>query len=153
MPLLSAFRTLAIGTLLGPQKERQVNWYLESAHLEKLLSQLTPQLEKLAQIIQHYAISVCHSLGLVLTFFFVIVNTGRLGWGYLCVSDLIFKQALVVIQDMLRVLIIRIACQNADNASLLLQPILSWIRDCVSEPSSPSDTDAYKVNISVTITV
>ncbi|XP_075637615.1 protein virilizer homolog isoform X2 [Castanea sativa] len=110
MPLLSAFRTLAIGTLLGPQKERQVNWYLESAHLEKLLSQLTPQLEKLAQIIQHYAIS-----------------------------------ALVVIQDMLRVLIIRIACQNADNASLLLQPILSWIRDCVSEPSSPSDTDAYKV--------
>lgn len=153
MPLLSAFRTLAIGTLLGPQKERQVNWYLESAHLEKLLSQLTPQLEKLAQIIQHYAISVCHSLGLVLTFFFVIVNKGRLGWGYLCVSDLIFKQALVVIQDMLRVLIIRIACQNADNASLLLQPILSWIRDCVSEPSSPSDTDAYKVNISVTITV
>lgn len=153
MPLLSAFRTLAIGTLLGPQKERQVNWYLESAHLEKLLSQLTPQLEKLAQIIQHYAISVCHSLGLVLTFFFVIVNNGRLGWGYLCVSDLIFKQALVVIQDMLRVLIIRIACQNADNASLLLQPILSWIRDCVSEPSSPSDTDAYKVNISVTITV
>lgn len=81
MPLLSAFRTLAIGTLLGPQKERQVNWYLESAHLEKLLSQLTPQLEKLAQIIQHYAISVCHSLGLVLTFFFVIVNKGRLGWG------------------------------------------------------------------------
>lgn len=153
MPLLSAFRTLAIGTLLGPQKERQVNWYLESAHLEKLLSQLTPQLEKLAQIIQHYAISVCHSLGLVLTFFLVIVNKGRLGWGYLCVSDLIFKQALVVIQDMLRVLIIRIACQNADNASLLLQPILSWIRDCVSESSSPSDTDAYKVNISVTITI
>lgn len=85
MPLLSAFRTLAIGTLLGPQKERQVNWYLESAHLEKLLSQLTPQLEKLAQIIQHYAISVCHSLGLVLTFFFVIVNKGRLGWGYFVV--------------------------------------------------------------------
>lgn len=110
MPLLSAFRTLAIGTLLGPQKERQVNWYLEYAHLEKLLSQLTPQLDKLAQIIQHYAIS-----------------------------------ALVVIQDLLRVLIIRIACQNADNASVLLQPILSWIRDSVSESSSPSDTDVYKV--------
>lgn len=59
MPLLSAFRTLAIGTLLGPRKERQVNWYLEPAHLEKLLSQLMPQLDKLAQIIQHYAISVC----------------------------------------------------------------------------------------------
>ncbi|XP_059462211.1 protein virilizer homolog isoform X3 [Corylus avellana] len=110
MPLLSAFRTLAIGTLLGPQKERQVNWYLEPAHLEKLLSQLMPQLDKLAQIIQHYAIS-----------------------------------ALVVIQDMLRVLIIRIACQNAENACVLLRPILSWIRDCVSESSSPSDMEAYKV--------
>ncbi|KAB1227153.1 hypothetical protein CJ030_MR1G027718 [Morella rubra] len=110
MPLLSAFRTLAIGTLLGPRKERQVNWYLEPAHLEKLLSQLTPQLDKLAQIIQHYAIS-----------------------------------ALVVIQDMLRVLIIRIACQNAENASVLVRPILSWTHYCVSDSSSPSEIDAYKV--------
>lgn len=59
MPLLSAIRSLAIGTLLGPHKERQVNWYLERGHLEKLLMQLTPQLDKIAQIIQHYAISVC----------------------------------------------------------------------------------------------
>lgn len=53
----------------------------------------------------------------------------------------------MVIQDMLRVLIIRIACQNAENACVLLQPILSWTRDCISESSSPSDMDAYKVNI------
>lgn len=110
MPSFSAFRTLAIGTLLGPQKERQINWYLEPAHLEKLLSQLRPQLDKLAQIIQHYAIS-----------------------------------ALTVIQDMLRVLVIRIACLSDDNACVLLQPILSWTRDHVSESSSPSDTDAYKI--------
>ncbi|XP_041028654.1 protein virilizer homolog isoform X1 [Juglans microcarpa x Juglans regia] len=109
-PLLCAFRTLAIGTLLGPRKERQVNWYLEPGHVEKLLSQLTPQLDKLAQIIQQYAIS-----------------------------------ALVVIQDMLRVLIIRIACQNAENACVLLRPIFSWTRACVSDSSSPSDMDAYKV--------
>ena len=89
------------------------------------------------------------SLGLVLTPFYVIFNKGKVGLGstLLCLSDLIFKQALVVIQDLLRVLIIRIACQNADNASVLLQPILSWIRDSVSESSSPSDTDVYKVNI------
>lgn len=62
MPLLSALRTLSVGTLLGPQKERQVNWYLQPVHLEKLLGQLTPQLEKIAQIIQHYAISVCDFL-------------------------------------------------------------------------------------------
>ncbi|KAK8672102.1 hypothetical protein V6N13_110476 [Hibiscus sabdariffa] len=110
MPLLSALRSLAIGTLLGPHKERQVNWYLECGHLEKLFNQLTPQLDKIAQIIQHYAIS-----------------------------------ALVVIQDMLRVFIIRIACQKAEQASKLLRPILSWIHDHSSELSSLSDMDAYKV--------
>ncbi|KAL5742054.1 hypothetical protein ACOSP7_028786 [Xanthoceras sorbifolium] len=109
MPLLSALRTLAVGSLLGPQKEREVDWYLESGHLEKLLSQLRPHLDKIAQIIQHYAIS-----------------------------------ALVVIQDMLRVLIIRIACQKAENASVLLRPILSWIRDRASDSSTLSDMDLYK---------
>ncbi|TYH21780.1 hypothetical protein ES288_A04G073500v1 [Gossypium darwinii] len=110
MPLLSALRSLAIGTLLGPHKERQVDWYLECGHLEKLFNQLTPHLDRIAQIIQHYAIS-----------------------------------ALVVIQDMLRVFIIRIACQKAEQASKLLRPILSWIHDHSSDLSSLSDTEAYKV--------
>ncbi|XWS66566.1 hypothetical protein CRYUN_Cryun05aG0210500 [Craigia yunnanensis] len=110
MPLLSALRSLAIGTLLGPHKERQVDWYLERGHLEKLLNQLTPQLDKIAQIIQHYAIC-----------------------------------ALVVIQDMLRVFIIRFTCQKAEHASKLLRPILSWIHDHISDLPSLSDTDAYKV--------
>ncbi|WCJ34180.1 embryo defective 2016 [Euphorbia peplus] len=110
MPLLSALRTLAVGTILGPLKERQVNWYLESLHLEKLLSQLTPHLDKIAQIIQHYAIS-----------------------------------GLVVIRDMLRVFIVRIACQRVGNASKLVRPILSSIHDHILDPSSPSDVDAYKV--------
>ncbi|XP_022766948.1 uncharacterized protein LOC111311650 [Durio zibethinus] len=110
MPLLSALRSLAIGTLLGPHKERQVDWYLEHGHLEKLLNQLTPQLDKIAQIIQHYAIS-----------------------------------ALVVIQDMLRVFIIRIACQKSEHACKLLRPILSWIHDHISDLSSLSDMDAYKI--------
>ncbi|CAN1277688.1 Protein virilizer homolog [Linum perenne] len=110
MPLLSALRMLAAGTLLGPHKERQINWYLEPSHLEKLLNQLSPQLEKIAQIVKHYAIS-----------------------------------SMVVIQDMLRIFIIRIACQKVANASVLLQPILSSIRDHLSDFSSLSEIDAYKV--------
>lgn len=110
MPLLSALRKLAVGTLLGPQKEKQVDWYLETSHREKLLNQLTPHLDKIAQIIEHYAIS-----------------------------------ALVVIQDMLRVFIIRIACQKIEYASLLLQPILCCIRNHLSDLTSPSEIDAYKV--------
>ncbi|KAH7554178.1 hypothetical protein JRO89_XS12G0126700 [Xanthoceras sorbifolium] len=127
MPLLSALRTLAVGSLLGPQKEREVDWYLESGHLEKLLSQLRPHLDKIAQIIQHYAISVS-------------VVSPKLTFGF----DLIYSVALVVIQDMLRVLIIRIACQKAENASVLLRPILSWIRDRASDSSTLSDMDLYK---------
>lgn len=110
MPLLSALRKLSVGTLLGSEKERQVNWYLHPTHLEKLLSQLTPHLDKIAQIIQHYAIS-----------------------------------ELVVIQDMLRVFIIRVACQKTESCSVLLRPIFSWILDHTYELSSPSDMDAYKV--------
>ncbi|KAJ7957710.1 Embryo defective protein [Quillaja saponaria] len=111
MPLLSALRMLAVGTLLGPQKEKQVNWYLESGHIEKLLYQLAPQLDKLSQIIQHYAIS-----------------------------------SLVVIQDLLRVFIIRIARQKADYASLLIRPVLSCISNHVSDLSYPSELEAYKVH-------
>ncbi|KAK7345219.1 hypothetical protein VNO77_15803 [Canavalia gladiata] len=110
MPLLTTRRMLAVGTILGPHKERHVNWYLESGHLEKLVGQLAPHLDKIAEIIQHYAIS-----------------------------------ALVVIQDLLRVFVIRIACQNANYASKLLRPVLSSIIHHVSESSFPSDTDAYKV--------
>ncbi|GAU28853.1 hypothetical protein TSUD_21900 [Trifolium subterraneum] len=109
MPLLTTRRLLAVGTLLGPQKERHVNWYLESGPLGKLVSQLAPHLDKIAEIVQHHAIS-----------------------------------ALVVIQDLLRVFVTRIACQNANYASMLLQPLLSSIANHVSE-SSPSDSDAYKV--------
>ncbi|MCH87747.1 embryo defective 2016 protein, partial [Trifolium medium] len=109
MPLLTTRRLLAVGTLLGPQKERHVNWYLESGPLGKLVSQLAPHLDKIAEIVQHHAIS-----------------------------------ALVVIQDLLRVFVTRVACQNANYASKLLQPLLSSIASHVSE-SSPSDTDAYKV--------
>ncbi|CAK8571309.1 unnamed protein product [Lathyrus sativus] len=109
MPLLTTRRMLAVGTLLGPQKEKHVNWYLESGSLGKLISQLAPHLDKIAEIVQHHAIS-----------------------------------ALVVIQDLLRVFVTRIAFQNVTYASMLLQPILSSIGSHVSE-SSPSDTDAYKV--------
>lgn len=67
--MLSALRTLAVRTLLGPQKEREINWYLQAGNPEKLLSQLTPQLDKIAQIILHYATSVrviCLTVGLII---------------------------------------------------------------------------------------
>ncbi|MED6108787.1 hypothetical protein PIB30_027478 [Stylosanthes scabra] len=53
--------------------------------------------------------------------------------------------ALVVIQDLLRVFVIRIACQNPDYASRLIRPVLSSINRHISESSSPLDTDAFKV--------
>ncbi|XP_028185575.1 protein virilizer homolog [Glycine soja] len=110
MPLLTARRMLAVGNILGPQKEKHINWYLESGHQEKLVGQLAPHLDKIAEIIQHYAVS-----------------------------------ALVVIQDLLCVFVIRIACQNAKYASMLMEPVLSSVIHHVSESSCPSDTDAYKV--------
>ncbi|XP_030553813.1 protein virilizer homolog [Rhodamnia argentea] len=109
MPVLSSLRMLAIGTLLGCQKEKEVNWYLKPEFREKVLSQLTPQLDKIAQMIKHYAVS-----------------------------------ALVVIQDMLRIFIIRIACQKVESAFILLKPIFSWVHDNVSL-ISPLDIDNYKV--------
>ncbi|KAM7500791.1 hypothetical protein LguiA_025205 [Lonicera macranthoides] len=110
MPVLSALRPLAVGTLIGPEKEREIDWYLQIGHTEKLLGQLTPHLQKVAQIILHFAIST-----------------------------------LVVIQDMLRVFIVRIACLNSAHACLLLKPMVFWICDRLSELSSLSDADAYKV--------
>ncbi|KAK2995796.1 hypothetical protein RJ640_026563, partial [Escallonia rubra] len=110
MPMLTALRKLAVGTILGPQKEREISWYLQTVHLDKLLGQLTPHLGKIAQIILHCAIST-----------------------------------LVVIQDLLRVFIIRIACLNVDSASLLLKPMILWISGRLSEVSLLSDADTYKV--------
>lgn len=78
MPLLSGLRKLAVGTLMGPQKEKQINWYLEAGPLEKLINHLTPNLEKIAKIIQHHAVSVCSSISCSLqcfsaAFAFVII--------------------------------------------------------------------------------
>lgn len=87
MPLLSALRKLSVGTLLGSEKERQVNWYLHPTHLEKLLSQLTPHLDKIAQIILHYAISVCDIFWMkslvILPFSFLARIFERKGWAVL----------------------------------------------------------------------
>ncbi|OWM82588.1 hypothetical protein CDL15_Pgr002163 [Punica granatum] len=88
MPLSSALRTLAVGTILGPHKEREVSWYLKPEHHEK---------------------------------------------------------ALAVIQDMLRLFIVRVACQKIENASILLRPIFLWIHENVSNLAFPSEIDAYKI--------
>ncbi|XP_043719818.1 protein virilizer homolog [Telopea speciosissima] len=110
IPSLSAIRTLAVGTLLGPEKERQIDWYLQPGNLETILSRLMPLLDKIGQIVLHFAFTT-----------------------------------LVVIQDMLRVFIIRIACQRADSALVLLRPLISWIQDHISESSPASDMDIFKV--------
>ncbi|XP_021719118.1 uncharacterized protein LOC110686836 isoform X1 [Chenopodium quinoa] len=109
MPLLTAARSLAAGTLLGPLKETKVNWYLEHPYVEVLLGQLSPHLDKIAQVVLHYAVS-----------------------------------SLVVVQDMLRILILRIARQRTEFAMLLLQPIISWIQNHVVGTSLLDEIDAYK---------
>lgn len=109
-PTLSVLKTLAVRTLLGPKKEKEINWFLQTGLREKLLGQLKPHLGKLAEII-------------------------------LCCST----STLVVIRDMLRVFIIRIACIGGDNASILLRPMVLWIGDRLSEKLPLSDLDAYKV--------
>ena len=47
----------------------------------------------------------------------------------------------MVIQDLLCVFVIRIACHNAKYASMLIEPVLSSVVHHVSESSCPSDTD------------
>ncbi|KAL3642732.1 hypothetical protein CASFOL_013547 [Castilleja foliolosa] len=111
MPMLSPLRAMSVGTLLGPEKEKQINWYLKPGNPEKLVSQLSPQLVKLGEIVLHCAVSMSG-----------------------------------VIQDALRVLVIRIGCLNLDYASQLLKPIISWISNRLSEPTMLSDVDAYKVH-------
>lgn len=59
IPMLGPVRSFALGTILGPQKESQINWYLQTGYSEKMLGQLAPQLDKIGQIILHCAISVC----------------------------------------------------------------------------------------------
>ncbi|KAK1417128.1 hypothetical protein QVD17_26250 [Tagetes erecta] len=110
MPMLSAFRQLAVGTLLGPEKEKEINWYLQAGHQEKLIGQLTPKLSDISKIVLHCATS-----------------------------------ALVVIQDLLRIFIIRMACIHADVAAKLLRPIILGIDECLSASSILTDIDAYKV--------
>ncbi|WOL04309.1 hypothetical protein Cni_G13030 [Canna indica] len=109
IPPLSALRTLSVGTLLGPQVEKEINWYLQPEHLTPLLVRLTPQLERIGQIALHFAFS-----------------------------------ALLVVQDMLRVFIIRISCQRVECAVVVLRPIISWMDNHVDE-SSPSEMDTFKV--------
>ncbi|GAB2264035.1 hypothetical protein Droror1_Dr00026169 [Drosera rotundifolia] len=110
MPLLTASRSLALGSLLGLQKEKGINWYLQPVHVEDLVSQLMPHLEKLAQVVLHYAVST-----------------------------------LTAMEDILRVLIIRIACKRPDNASVLVRPIITWISNHLPGPASLSELDAYKL--------
>ncbi|KAL0374796.1 UNVERIFIED_CONTAM: protein virilizer [Sesamum radiatum] len=111
IPLLSPLRAVAVGTLLGPEKEKQINWYLKPGNPVKLLAQLSQQLAKLGEVILHCAVSMS-----------------------------------VVIQDILRVFVVRIACLNLDYASVLVRPIISWISHRLLEPSMLSDVDAYKVH-------
>lgn len=58
MPMLSVFRQLAVATILGPAKEKEINWYLQAGHKEKLIGQLTPILHEILEIVLHCAVSV-----------------------------------------------------------------------------------------------
>ncbi|XP_073107829.1 protein virilizer homolog isoform X2 [Elaeis guineensis] len=109
IPPLSALRVLSIGSILGPQAERDINWYLQPEHLAVLLIRLTPQLDRIAQVVLHFA-----------------------------------STALVVIQDMLRVFIIRVACRRTECAVVLLRPIVLWMDNHVNE-TSLSDMDIFKM--------
>lgn len=60
-------------------------------------------------------------------------------------TNILFEQALVVIQDLLRIFIIRMACIHAESAAILLRPIILWIDERLSDSSTLTDTDAYKV--------
>lgn len=70
---MSVLRTLAVRTLLGPKKEKEINWFLQAGFREKLLAQLNPHLSKIAQIILYCSASVCNYLS-VLSFPFIIMS-------------------------------------------------------------------------------
>jgi hypothetical protein len=109
LPLLSALRSLATGTVLGPEVEKQVNWYLHPEHVAILLVRLMPQLDRLARIIDNFATS-----------------------------------ALMVIQDMLRIFIIRVASEKIQCSVVLLRPTFMWLKDKVDE-SSLSEREIFKI--------
>jgi hypothetical protein len=69
VPSLSAIRSLSTGTVLGPQVEKQVNWYLRPEHVAILLVRLMPQLDRLARVIDNFATSVCPGFAYLWFFF------------------------------------------------------------------------------------
>ncbi|EPS67662.1 hypothetical protein M569_07111, partial [Genlisea aurea] len=81
MPMMCSLQAMSLGTLLGPGKEKQINWHLVPENTEKLLSQLCPKLESLGEITRHCAITMS-----------------------------------IVLQDYLRVFVIRTAHLNVDYA-------------------------------------
>lgn len=50
-------------------------------------------------------------------------------------------------QDMLRILIIRIVSQKIEFAVAILQPTVTWMHDCIVMPSSLPDTEIFKVSV------
>ncbi|KAJ1294785.1 hypothetical protein BS78_01G173400 [Paspalum vaginatum] len=110
LPSLSAIRSLSTGTVLGPQVEKEVNWYLHPEHVAILLVRLMPQLDRLARIIDNFATS-----------------------------------ALMVIQDMLRIFIVRVASEKIECAVVLLRPIFIWLDDKV-DGTSLSEKEIFKVH-------
>ncbi|CAN6292909.1 unnamed protein product [Urochloa humidicola] len=110
IPSLSAIRSLSTSTVLGPQVEKEVNWYLHPEHVAILLVRLMPQLDRLARIIDNFATS-----------------------------------ALMVIQDMLRIFIVRVASEKIECAVVLLRPIFIWLEDKADE-TSLSEREIFKVH-------
>ncbi|CAN6304538.1 unnamed protein product [Urochloa humidicola] len=110
LPSLSAIRSLSTSTVLGPQVEKEVNWYLHPEHVAILLVRLMPQLDRLARIIDNFATS-----------------------------------ALMVIQDMLRIFIVRVASEKIECAVVLLRPIFIWLEDKADE-TSLSEREIFKVH-------
>lgn len=110
LPSLSAIRSLSTSTVLGPQVEKEVNWYLQPEHVAILLVRLMPQLDRLARIIDNFATS-----------------------------------ALMVIQDTLRIFIVRVALEKIECAVVLLRPIFIWLDDKVDE-TSLSEREVFKVH-------
>lgn len=51
----------------------------------------------------------------------------------------------MVMQDMLRVFIVRLSCQRTEGATVLLDPIFSWLNDIVNQ-TTLSDMEAFKVH-------
>ncbi|KAL7137266.1 hypothetical protein ABFS83_10G080600 [Erythranthe nasuta] len=89
LPLLSPLRAKAVGTLLGLQKEKQINWYLRPGNPEKLLAQLSPQLVKLGEIILNCAVSMSVVSQDVLRVFVIRIACLNLDYAALLVKPII----------------------------------------------------------------